>query len=131
IARGTDSATLTESASIAPTVPVTDAATLTDSGVVQVASNASDITPQRLNVEIDWADSGAFTYQMEVLVDQPVGYWRLGELSGTSAADQTGNGHTGTYHGGPTLATPGLISGDLNTGITLNGTNQYVEIPDA
>ena len=56
-----------------------------------------------------------------------VGYWRLGESSGTTACDSTGQDN-GTYQGGVTLGTPGAISGDPDTAITLNGTGQ-VSIP--
>jgi Concanavalin A-like lectin/glucanases superfamily len=40
----------------------------------------------------------------------PVGYWRLGELSGTQATDRSGNGRHGTYTGGVTLGQSGAIS---------------------
>ena len=41
------------------------------------------------------ADSGP-TYRDEVLADNPLAYYRLGETSGTVALDETGHGHTGT-----------------------------------
>ena len=37
------------------------------------------------------------TYAAAVLADSPTAFWPLSETSGTSAADATGNGHTGTY----------------------------------
>jgi hypothetical protein len=44
-------------------------------------------------------------YRDAVLADSPILYWRLAEPSGTTAADATGNGHTGTYHpGGDTIS---------------------------
>ena len=54
-----------------------------------------------------------------------VNYWRLGEASGTPAADGQGT-NTGTYQGGPTLGVTGFISGDTDTAVTFNGSNQYV-----
>lgn len=48
----------------------------------------------------------------------PEGYWRLGEASGTSAADASGHTHTGTYTGTVTLGVPGALAGDSNTAIT-------------
>ncbi len=71
------------------------------------------------------------TYPAEVLADQPLGYWRLGESSGTTAADASGNNRAGTYVGGPTLGSAGLQSSDGNTSITLNGLTQRVEVPHA
>ena len=35
-----------------------------------------------------------------------VGYWKLDELSGTTASDSSGAGNDGTYTGGPTLGAP-------------------------
>lgn len=60
------------------------------------------------------------TYRDTVLADSPAGYWRLGEASGTTAADETGN-FPGTYtsgsNGGPTLGVAGLLTGDADTAI--------------
>lgn len=54
-------------------------------------------------------------YADEVLIDGPVGYWRLGEASGTTAADSSGNSLTGTYTGSYTLGRTGALAGDANT----------------
>jgi len=62
-------------------------------------------------------------YRSLILADGPVAYWRLGEASGTSAADETGNGHTGTYHGAATLGQSGLIAGDPTTSVLLSYTS--------
>jgi hypothetical protein len=70
-------------------------------------------------------------YPAEVLSDNPLGYWRLGESSGTTAADASGNGRAGTYVGGPTLGSAGLQSSDADTSITLDGLTQRVEVPHA
>lgn len=43
------------------------------------------------------------SYSSEVLADSPAVYWRLGETSGTSAVDASGNGRHGTYTGAYTL----------------------------
>src|SRR5437867_2919793 len=53
-----------------------------------------------------------------------VGYWRLDETTGTSAADKQGAA-TGTYTGGPTLGAAGSLA-DGNKAVTLNGSSQYV-----
>src|SRR4029078_6112519 len=41
-------------------------------------------------------------YRSRIVAASPTAYWRLGEASGTTAADETG-GHPGTYVGGPAL----------------------------
>jgi hypothetical protein len=70
------------------------------------------------------------TYEATVLSKMPVGYWRLGEKSGSkNAADFSGNGHTGIYTGGLGFEEPGAIQGELDSAIRLNGTDAYVEIP--
>jgi hypothetical protein len=66
-------------------------------------------------------------YSTAVMADGPVGYWRLGESSGTTAADVTG-GQAGTYFNSPILGSPGLLSGETNTAARLDGVNDYVRV---
>lgn len=62
----------------------------------------------------------------------PLFFWRLGETAGTTAQDASGNGRTGTYHGGFTLAQAALTQGDqTDNSVTLNGSTGYVDIADA
>ena len=58
-----------------------------------------------------------------------VGYWKLDETSGTSAADSTGYGNTGTYVGSPTLnvAPPAALTFPSRA-VTFNGGSQYVSV---
>jgi len=41
----------------------------------------------------------------------PAAWWKLDETSGSSAADSSGHGHTGTYQGSPTLGVAGPFPG--------------------
>src|SRR5580704_13138755 len=68
----------------------------------------------------------ASTYAPTVLGDSPGTYWRLGEATGTTAADATSNGNTGTYQSGATLAQAGAMVGDSDTAALLDGTSAYV-----
>ncbi|MDH7463192.1 discoidin domain-containing protein [Chitinophagaceae bacterium 26-R-25] len=52
------------------------------------------------------------------------GYWPLDDSTGTVASDESGNGKTGTLNGAASWAT-----GDYY-GVSFNGTNGYVNIPD-
>jgi hypothetical protein len=70
-------------------------------------------------------------YRNQVLADEPIAYWRLGESSGTSAADTSGNGNTGTYGGGPTLGATGALAGDSDTATSFDGVNDNVSVPDS
>ncbi len=71
-------------------------------------------------------------YSSVVLAKGPVGYWRLGEASGPTAADASGNGYDGTYLGNPTFGQSGAIVNDPDTAIGFNGPDSldYVEMPD-
>jgi acid phosphatase type 7 len=59
-----------------------------------------------------------------------VGYWRLGESSGTTACDFTGKDN-GTYMGGFTLGVPGAIAQDPDTAVALNGSSGQVSVPSS
>ena len=81
---------------------------------------------------LKWGYPGK-SYSEVILADSPVGYWRLGESSGTSAADATGNGNTGTYTDSYTLAQTGDIAGDTDKAVAFSGANStggYVAVPD-
>jgi Concanavalin A-like lectin/glucanases superfamily len=67
-------------------------------------------------------------YKDAALSDNPAGYWRLGESSGTTAADGVAGRH-GTYVGGPTLGQTGALNLNSNTAVAFNGTSQYVRVP--
>jgi hypothetical protein len=62
------------------------------------------------------------------MADSPLAYWRLGEASGTVAADQK-TAHNGTYAFGPSLGQPGALFSDPATSVGFNGTTQYVQAP--
>ena len=68
------------------------------------------------------------SYPARVLANSPAAYWRLGESSGTTAADAGPNGITGTYTA-VTLGTAGAISGDSDTAVSVSG--GYLAAPGA
>jgi hypothetical protein len=59
-----------------------------------------------------------------------VGYWRLGETSGTTACDATGTSD-GTYKGGYTLGQPGPFTGDSDTAVKFDAKSASVDVPNA
>ncbi|MBW2524173.1 MAG: LamG domain-containing protein [Deltaproteobacteria bacterium] len=61
------------------------------------------------------------TYAEEVLSDDPLAYWRLGEDTTPVANDASGNGHDGTFVGGITVSQPGAIAGDPDTAVHFDG----------
>ena len=50
-----------------------------------------------------YGSDGSDPYLAAVLADAPIVYYRMNELSGTVAADSSGNNRHATYGGGPTL----------------------------
>ena len=61
--------------------------------------------------------------------DSPNAYWRLGETSGTVAADETGNA-PGQYRNGVTLGALGALAADANRAARFDGTNDLVGMSD-
>ena len=80
---------------------------------------------------IEGGSKDRFTYDQpyprKVLGLEPVAYWRLGEKSGTTAADSGPHSLDGTYINSPTLNTPGGLAADADTCVNLNGSNEYVD----
>jgi subtilisin-like proprotein convertase family protein len=70
-------------------------------------------------------------YAGAVLADNPAGYWRFGEASGTTAVDSSPNHNDGTYLNGPVLGVPGALVADANTAASFDGVNDSVRVPDA
>jgi RHS repeat-associated protein len=66
-------------------------------------------------------------YRSSVLDSDPIGYWRLGEASGTRAADLGWAAGAATYSGA-TLNQPGALSGTGDAAISLAG-GQRVTLP--
>ena len=58
------------------------------------------------------------SYPSVILADSPLVYYRLGESSGTTAADASGTGVTGTFRATASLGTAGAVAGDSNTAVS-------------
>jgi hypothetical protein len=68
------------------------------------------------------------SWASEIAADSPDTWWRLGESSGTTAVDSSGNGNDGTYTNSPTLGVTGLVDGDSDTAITLSNTDNSMVV---
>jgi hypothetical protein len=66
-------------------------------------------------------------YPAAILADKPLGYWRFGEASGNTAADETGNNNTAVIGTGVTWGATGAILHDSNTAVSLAG-KQCLEV---
>lgn len=88
--------------------------------------------PQAAPVYVPALQCTATYYHEHVTCDGAVGYWRLGESAGTTAADSSGNGQDGTYTGSVTLGVAGAITFPTDTAISLPGDGtDYVTIADS
>jgi hypothetical protein len=81
-------------------------------------------------VTATFAPSSASAYHQSVVASGPAAYWRLGEVSGTTASDVT-NVNPGSYQNGPTLAQGSLLATDPNPSVAFDGTNDRVRVPDS
>ncbi|MEV4400233.1 RHS repeat-associated core domain-containing protein [Nonomuraea sp. NPDC049607] len=76
-------------------------------------------------VSFDYTDGSL--YRSAVLNSDPIGYWRLGEASGSQAADLGWGAGPATYKSA-TLKQPGVLAGTGDTAVSLSGT-QGVGLP--
>ena len=81
--------------------------------------------------EVAFTTGPGSDYRAEVVADSPAMYLRTGETSGTVADDETANNNNGAYVNTPTLGATGALDDDANTAVTLNGTDEYVQVTDA
>lgn len=65
-------------------------------------------------------------YSASVLNSGPRQYWRMGEASGSTASDLSGNSLHATFQGNRTQNTSGVVSGSPNGAVTLAGSNGSV-----
>ncbi|HVA61746.1 MAG TPA: fibronectin type III domain-containing protein [Mycobacteriales bacterium] len=70
--------------------------------------------------------SPTFTYAGSVSSDTPLLYYRLGDTSGTTATDSSGNALNGTYQTATTLGVAGAIVNDTDTAVSGNGAGDMV-----
>lgn len=84
-----------------------------------------DVAYDSANARLFVADSGlnrVMVFNTDV-TSGLLGWWKFNDGSGTTAADSSGNGNTGTLTNGPTW-----ITGQLGGAVNLDGTNDYVDV---
>ena len=96
----------------------------------QTAAGSSTFTYNAVNLLTGYTPRiSSVSYSTTVLPGGPLGYWRLGETSGTNAADSSGNGRNGTYVGGVGLSQSSLITNDANKSVHTDGVDDKVTLP--
>ena len=66
-------------------------------------------------------------FESTVQSNGPVGYWRLGETTGATAIDASGNGNDGTYNG-VTLGVGGVPNAGADTAVDFDGVNDSIDL---
>lgn len=67
-------------------------------------------------------------YRDLVVANGPAAYWRLGEASGSVAADEMGTSD-GSYIGGVGLGAEGALAYDADTSASMDGSSGYLSVP--
>ncbi len=84
------------------------------------------------NTEANQTLTASSTFNNVTFNDGLVGWWNLDETAGTSAADSSGYGHTGTHTNTPTISTDVPTVNFANSrSLDFNGTTQYVDLGTA
>ncbi|WP_168123243.1 DUF5695 domain-containing protein [Paenibacillus sp. HB172176] len=102
-------------ASIASAGATSTTATVTVPGTYVFLLTASDSA---------LSSSDTVTVTVNATLPDLIAHYMFSESSGTTAADSSGNGKTGTLNGGASFAT-----GQSGNAVTLNGSNGYVSMP--
>jgi signal peptidase I len=93
--------------------------------VLLIPATSASFAATARNTANAWS-TGNWDYTSTVTALNPWLYWKLDETTGTTAADSSGNGRTGTYNTSAasfTFGVPGALTTDTpNLGVTLNGT---------
>lgn len=96
------------------------------------AQAATAFMAKSANATSSWT-AGYFSCSAAVLSDKPYLYYPFSEKSGSTVADTSGNGRTGTYYtglgAGVSYGTTGPCAGDNATGVTLNGIGGAASAP--
>jgi hypothetical protein len=74
------------------------------------------------------AYSSGTLYSSVILADAPLGYWRLGETTGSTASDSSGNNYTGTYVSCTQGSASLILNNAGNLSVSGNGTSSQITV---
>ena len=83
-----------------------------------------------LAVGVAQAPAAGPSFRDEVMADNPAGYWRFGEATGTTAIDETVNANPGTYLQAVTLGVPGALATEFNSAARFDGGSGRMSVND-
>ena len=75
-----------------------------------------------------WYSLGQSNDVGEVAASHLKGWWTLGQTSGTSVSDSSGQGNHGTLSG--TTFSGCTVTGKIGSALSFDGSNDYVDLPD-
>ncbi|MFD7098499.1 LamG-like jellyroll fold domain-containing protein [Streptomyces xanthophaeus] len=104
-------------------------AQVTYDGDTERATQVTDAAGGTWKISAPNYSAGSQAYANAVQAPGPVNYWRLGDSSGASAADEISSGGNGSYQDGVTLGSVGAFHDGDNGSITLDGTKGAVDVP--
>jgi hypothetical protein len=110
----------------------TSSQTFSYTGAAQSFTVPAGVTS--LTVDASGAQGGgsqpSTAYRSAVMADSPVSHWRLGEASGSTAADAQG-ANPGSYQNEPTLGQTTLAASASDTAVGFDGVNDSVQVPSS
>ena len=101
------------------------AGTIAGTGTVGAVGGDQSFTPPFSGPAVLFLKASGATPPATPPVASPVGHWKLDDANGLIVADASGNGLAGAL-----VNRPVWTSGWLGGGLSLNGTNDYVQIPN-
>jgi Concanavalin A-like lectin/glucanases superfamily/Fibronectin type III domain len=108
-----------------------DSTTLSDTGLAPGTTYYYRVKAKNPTDSSGWSNTASATtpaYRSTVLADSPVSYWRLGETTGTTAADERA-ANPGVYQQSPTLGVASLLASDsANKAVGFDGTNDRIQV---
>ena len=98
-------------------------------GLVAAAPAWASYTGSTTNPDSSYASAPFYRCSSAVLPQSPFLYYELDETSGTSLADSSTNGRTGTLVGPMATSSSNVCTLDSSTGVQLNGSTSYISTP--
>jgi hypothetical protein len=94
-------------------------------GTVGAVGGDQSFTPPFSGPAVLYLKASGATLPATLPIASPIGHWKLDDGNGLTVADASGNGLAGVL-----VNRPVWTSGRLGGGLSLNGTNDYVQIPN-
>ncbi|MCY0939522.1 LamG-like jellyroll fold domain-containing protein [Streptomyces sp. H34-S4] len=93
------------------------------------ATQVTDASGGTWKISAPQYSAGSQAYSNTVQATSPVNYWRLGDTSGASAADEISSGGNGSYHDGVTLGAVGAFLDGDDGAVSFDGTQGAIDVP--